>query len=131
VELALVSVEGLDSPSLSSSDGSVDTCRFDMADIAALTRCTSGGFMPHARHGGKGVRALAVEGSKLEGTGFEKEQMGHTHVALDEGADAGAGLPRRSGVLGVLLVAAERPRDSRLDGLGKSEILGEDFRKPA
>lgn len=38
--------------------------------------------MPQARHGGRGVCTLAVVGSKLDGTGFEKLQMVHTHVAL-------------------------------------------------
>jgi hypothetical protein len=56
--------------------------RFDMPAIAALTTCTKGGLMPHAKHGGNGVCALAVAGSKFSGTGLEKEQMGHIHVAL-------------------------------------------------
>jgi hypothetical protein len=60
-----------------------------MAAIAALTTCTVGGLMPQAKHGGTGVRE-AKAGSKLEGTGFEKEHIGHTQVAL--GAGAGAGL---------------------------------------
>jgi hypothetical protein len=38
--------------------------------------------MPQARQGGSGVEAVAVAGSKLEGTGFENEQMGQTHVAF-------------------------------------------------
>lgn len=83
--------------------------------MAALTTCTRGGFIPQARHGGNGVRALAVAGSKLDGTGFEKEQIGQTHVALTDAAGAGAGLPRLSGVMAALLVA---PRDSCFAGLG-------------
>ena len=38
--------------------------------------------MPQARQGGIGVFSFAVEGSKFEGTGFEKEHMGQIHVAL-------------------------------------------------
>lgn len=38
--------------------------------------------MPQAKQGGIGVDAVAVEGSKFEGTGFENEQMGQTQVAL-------------------------------------------------
>jgi hypothetical protein len=38
--------------------------------------------MPHAKHGGSGVLALAVAGSKFEGTGLEKVHIGHTQVAL-------------------------------------------------
>ena len=44
--------------------------------------------MPHARHGGSGVCGPADLMSKLEGTGFENEHIGHIQVALD--ADAGA-----------------------------------------
>lgn len=73
--------------------------------------------MPHARHGAKGVRAFAVAGSKFDGTGLEKEQMGQTHVALTDGA-AGAGLPRLSGVVLALLAEVEAPLESCLDGLG-------------
>jgi hypothetical protein len=99
--------------------------------MAALTTCTSGGFIPHARHGGRGVRAFAVAGSKLDGTGFEKEHIGQTHVALAEGVAAGAGLPRRSGVVGWFPAATGAPRVSCFKGLGRRGILGEDFRKPA
>ena len=38
--------------------------------------------MPQARHGGSGVCALAVVASKFDGTGLEKEQIGHIHVAF-------------------------------------------------
>lgn len=89
-----------------------------MAAIAALTTCTNGGFIPHARHGGNGVRAFAVAGSKFDGTGFEKEHIGHTQVALRAGEDAGAGLPRLSGVTEGLLAAVGGPRDRSLEGLG-------------
>lgn len=106
------------SPFLSSFGGTCGVGRFAMAAIAALTTCTKGGFIPHAKHGGNGVRAFAVAGSKFEGTGLEKEHIGHTHVALRGGADGGAGLPRRSGVIEVLPDAAGGPRESRFEGLG-------------
>ena len=76
-------------PPLLSLGGGPGAGLFDMAAMAALTTCTVGGLMPQARHGGTGVRE-AKAGSKLEGTGFEKEHIGHTQVAL--GAGAGAGL---------------------------------------
>ena len=50
--------------------------------MAAFRIWASGGLMPHAKHGGKGVLRLAVAASKLEGTGLEYEQIGQTHVAL-------------------------------------------------
>jgi len=86
--------------------------------------------MPQARHGGIGVRDASA-GSKLDGTGFEKEQMGHTQDALIEGA--GAGLFRRSGDPdeGLCASGADRPRDSWLAGLGNRVILGDGLRKPA
>jgi hypothetical protein len=68
---------------------------FEMAAMAALTTCTVGGLMPHAKQGGMGVRD-ARAGSKLDGTGLEKEQIGHTQVALAGGG--GAGLLCRGGV---------------------------------
>lgn len=89
--------------------------------------------MPHARHGGSGVWAFAVAGSKFDGTGLENEQIGHTQVALVGGAGAGedarvrSGLPYLSGVIETGLLVALFPesvggprveRDSRLDGLG-------------
>ena len=80
--------------------------------------CTVGGFIPQARHGGIGVRDASA-GSKFEGTGFEKEQMGHTHVALCCGA--GAGLLCLGGVKVVGLpgeAITEVPRESCLSGLG-------------
>jgi hypothetical protein len=55
--------------------------------------------MPHARHGGNGVFAFASAGSKFEGTGFEKEHMGHIHVAVVAGWGAGTG---GGGDIGVL-----------------------------
>lgn len=77
--------------------------RLAAALIAAFRTVVKGGLIPHARHGGKWVVAFAVAGSKFEGTGFEKEQMGQIHVeftgvegdfcgAIDEGRVEG-GLP--------------------------------------
>lgn len=38
--------------------------------------------MPHARHAGKAILEEALAGSKLDGTEFEKEQIGQTQVPL-------------------------------------------------
>lgn len=78
-----------------------------MAAMAALTTCTSGGLIPQARHGGNGVCALAVAGSKFDGTGLENEQMGHIHVAFVSRAGAGDGAAGRTGV--PYLVGDEAP----------------------
>lgn len=72
--------------------------RFERAAIAALTTWTSGGFIPQARHGGRGVLSFAVLGSKLDGTGFEKEQIGHIQVAFGSLTGAGEGAAARPGV---------------------------------
>lgn len=56
----------------------------------------SGGLIPHAWHGDKGVLAFATAGSKLEGTALEKEHIGQTQVTLiDRGAGGGVKLGRR------------------------------------
>lgn len=99
--------------------------------MAALTTWTKGGFIPQAKHGGNGVRAFAVEGSKFEGTGLEKEHMGHTQVALGLGVGAGAGLACRSGVDGAVLARTAGPRDRDLEGFGKRVTFADDLRKPA
>lgn len=114
---------------VSSFGGGPGAGLFDIAAIAALTTCTVGGLMPHARHGGIGVRE-ARAGSKLEGTGFEKEHMGHTHVALG-GGGAGAGLPCRGGVDELLVGVAVTPRVSCFNGFGYRVIFADDLRKPA
>lgn len=59
---------------------------FVAAAIVAFSNVVSGGLIPHAKQGGSGVEALAVAGSKFEGTGFENEQIGQTHVAFVGGA---------------------------------------------
>jgi hypothetical protein len=98
--------------------------------------------MPQARHGGNGVWALAVVGSKFDGTGFEKLQMGQTQVALfaGTGSDGGRwkGLSvRRAGEAVALLEGVDNPAiclfcvANRFEGLGTSVILGEDFKNPA
>lgn len=56
--------------------------RFVTAAIAAFSIVVNGGLIPQARHGGNGVEAVAVAGSKLEGTGLENEQIGQIHVAF-------------------------------------------------
>ena len=48
--------------------------------MAAFSTCVNGGLIPQAKHGGTGVCALAVDGSKFVGNGFEKEQIGHIQV---------------------------------------------------
>jgi len=101
-----------------------------MVDIAALTTSTNGGFIPQARHGGSGVRAFAVVGSKLDGTGFEKEHIGQTQVAATDGGAGGTGLARRSGAVARLEAARGGPRDARLEGFAYRVILGDDLRKP-
>lgn len=104
--------------SLLSFGGGPGAGLLEMAAIAAFTTCTVGGLIPQARHGGMGVRDASA-GSKLDGTGFEKEHMGHTQDAVIDGA--GAGLFRRSGEPEEGLCAAtgvERPRESWLAGLG-------------
>lgn len=105
-------------PFFTSFGGGPGAGRFDMAAMAALTTCTVGGFIPQARHGGMGVRD-ARAGSKLEGTGLEKEHIGHTHVALAGGG--GAGLLCRGGVEedeAVGVGAKGAPRDSCFKGFG-------------
>lgn len=71
--------------------------------MAALIRCSSGGFSPQAKHGGNGVFAFAMAGSKFDGTGLENEHIGQTQVAEALGGGAGvggrrSGLPWRGGV---------------------------------
>lgn len=105
-------------PNFVSFGGGPGAGLFDMPAIAAFTTCTVGGLIPQARHGGIGVRDASA-GSKFEGTGFEKEHIGHTQVALCCGA--GAGLPCRGGVEAVGLPGAAGtavPRESCFKGLG-------------
>lgn len=56
--------------------------RFVFDEIAALNTWANSGLMPQVRHGGNGKDSLAIVGSKLEGTGFENEQILQTHTPL-------------------------------------------------
>lgn len=99
----------------------------------------NGGFIPHARQGGKGADAVAVPGSKVAGTGFEKEQIGQIQVAFtgfsfgdsllgDEGRGSGEGdLAETDGLATSLL---DLP-GLFFKGLGYSVIFGDDLRNPA
>ncbi len=101
--------------------------------------------MPHARHGGNGVCAFAVAGSKFVGTGFENEHIGQIQVAVviggaGEGAKGRAGLPYRRGGVEVGLnlelpptawIGPRGVREAPFEGFGYRVILGEDFRKRA
>lgn len=55
--------------------------RLATLDIAALRTSVKAGLMPQAKQGGNGVCAVAVVGSKLEGTGLGKLQILQTQVA--------------------------------------------------
>lgn len=125
-----------------SGSGDTTDCLLVALFMAAFSTWVKAGLIPHARHGGRGVRALAVAGSKLEGTGFEKLQMVQTHVAeLAGGGSAGAGLRGLSDRgTGELLLSLGDPvpaagdldwSEERLVGLGITVTLAEDLRKPA
>lgn len=64
--------------------------RLDIAAKAALTTWIVGGLIPQLRHGGTFVCVLAVAGSKLEGTGLAKVQIGHIQVTFAFITGAGA-----------------------------------------
>ena len=114
--------------------------RLAALDMTALRTCVSVGGMPQARQGGICVCALSDSGSKLDGTGFEKLQMEHTHVAAAAGGGAGRPtplLPPR-GEPPLLRASplptpdADRPCSvDRFAGFGYSVTLGDDLRKPA
>lgn len=98
--------------------------------------------MPHAKHGGRGVCALAVAGSKFDGTGFEKLHIVQTQVAEvvgDGSTGAGRkGLSDRGTGDAVLFLGEPEPTagdldltEERFEGLGIRVTLGEDLRKPA
>lgn len=72
--------------------------RFVAAAIADLRIVVKGGFIPHAKHGGNGVEAVAVVGSKFEGTGLEKEHIEQTQVAFT-GLGDGDTTPGTKGLL--------------------------------
>ena len=117
-------------------------CLLVALDILAFRTCARVGLMPHARQGGSGVWALAVPGTKLDGTRFEKLQMVQTHVAVLAGlGSTGGGLKGPSGrwegeAVPFLDESCVRPgdldwMDARFDGFGKSVILADDLRNPA
>lgn len=55
--------------------------RLATLDMAAFSTSVKAGLIPQAKQGGNGVCAVAVVGSKLEGTGLGKLQILQTHVA--------------------------------------------------
>jgi hypothetical protein len=125
-----------------SGRGDTTDCLLVALFIAAFSTWVKAGLIPHARHGGRGVRALAVAGSKLEGTGFEKLQMVHTHVAeLAGDGSTGAGLRGLSDRgTGEELLSLGEPvpaagdldcNEERFVGFGIKVTLAEDLRKPA
>jgi hypothetical protein len=71
----------------------------DAAAIAALRTTVNGGLIPQAKHGGSAVEALAVAGSKFDGTGLLKEQIGQIQVPLE-----GLGATRAEGRKGLALL---------------------------
>ena len=95
--------------------------------------------MPQDKHGGSGVCAFAVEGSKLDGTGLEKLQIVHTHVvALAAGGSTTGGrigLSFRRPGDEVPFPGANPgdrgPSDERLVAFGMSVTLADDLRNPA
>lgn len=114
-------------------------CLLVAFEIAAFRICARVGLIPHAKQGGSGVWALAVEGSKFDGTGLEKLQMVQTQVAvLAGGGSTGGilmGLSVRVAGEGVPLPGATPGdrvcREERLVALGISVILADDLRNPA
>ncbi len=118
------------------------TCLLVTLEMEALSICVKAGLIPHARHGGKGVCALAVVGSKLDGRGFGKLHMVQIHVAElgcgvpVEGdrnweSDVGKGDPVLSREPDEVAAAALDWRDPFLAGLGISVTFAEDLRNPA
>lgn len=114
-------------------------CLLAAFEMVAFKTWVSVGLMPQARHGGRGVWALAVEGSKFDGTGLEKLQIVQTQVAVLAGAGSAAGI-----WIGLSFRAAgvELPlpgtsaggldwSDKRFVALGIKVIFAEDLRKPA
>lgn len=69
-------------------DGELSGTCLAFAAMAALSTVANGGLMPQARHGGSGKASVAIVGSKLDGTGLEKEHMGQTQVPTTAGTSA-------------------------------------------
>jgi hypothetical protein len=104
--------------------------------IAAFNTCVNAGFIPQARHGGNGVCAVAVVGSKLDGTGLGKLHIVQTHVAVLacewlEGGDRNEGSEAGDGEEDAAAAAALDWNDARLAGFGISVTLADDLRNPA
>ena len=72
--------------------------RFAFATTAAFSTRENDGLIPQARHGGSGKVSVAMVGSKLEGTGLEKEQIGHTQVPAIRGKGTGVAVEGRNGL---------------------------------
>lgn len=122
--------------------GDVTTCLLVTFLMAAFNTWVRAGLIPHAKHGGRGVRAFAVAGSKFDGTGFEKLHMVQTHVAtVASDGSTGAG---RKGLsvrgTGDELLFLDDPfpvagdfdwNEERFVGFGIRVTLAEDLRKPA
>jgi len=98
--------------------------------------------MPHARHGGSGVCALALWASKLAGIGLEKVQIGQTQVAtLVTAGSTGAalsGLPDRWSGDAVPFLKGLGPRagdrgcrEARFVAFGITVTFGDALIKPA
>lgn len=108
-------------------------CRLVAFEMVALRIWVKVGLIPQAKQGGRVVCSLAVVGSKLDGTGLEKLQMVHTHVAeLAGGVSTGGarkGLSTRCA--GEAFPLRNGWRDARLLALGTKVILGDDLRNPA
>ncbi len=64
--------------------GAGEACRPVALAMAAFRTCGKDGLMPQLKHGGIGVFDVADAGSKFDDTGFEKEQIVQTHVAVLE-----------------------------------------------
>jgi hypothetical protein len=112
--------------------------RLDAAAIAAFSIVVKGGLIPHARQGGIGVALVAVEASKLEGTGLENEHIGQTHVAFTGlggggvvACERGDCVPANCVLKGSGLAPELRDRSAFFRGLGYMMIFAEDLRKPA
>ncbi len=111
-------------------------CRLAIFDIAAFRTSVRAGLIPQARHGGNGVCAVAVVGSKLEGTGLGKLHIVQTHVAVVAwewlgGGDRSKGSDVGKGEEDAAAAMALDCNDARFAGLGISVTFADDFRNPA
>jgi hypothetical protein len=118
--------------------------RFEVAAIAAFSTTGNSGLMPHVRHGG--IRNASLAGSKLDGTGLLKVQIGHIQLPVYVGT-AAAGTEEDLNGLDVLdtgreelcsLCTAEEEEGCRLKeprplfkDLGCNVIFADDRRNPA